>query len=201
MSISTAKLLIVEDDPFIRSSLDQVFTAIGYRVKTAEDGLSALAAIREQVPDILLSDLNMPGMSGFELLSVVGRRFPDVRAIAMSGTFTGNSVPPGVSADAFYQKGSGMTALLRAVEAPRVRKYASGDRRPEPIWIQKSGQNALTEESVTMACPECFRTFPQAIGGTPSMILDTSCIYCGGLILYAVVEPMSPLTPAARLQV
>ena len=53
----------------------------------AEDGFSALAEIRKEVPDILLSDLNMPRMSGFELLSVVRRRFPSIRTIAMSGAF------------------------------------------------------------------------------------------------------------------
>jgi CheY-like chemotaxis protein len=196
MSLGKPKLLVVEDDPSTRSSLDRVFREIGYDVKSAQDGLSALAAIREQVPDIVLADLNMPRMSGFELLSVVSRRFPDVRAIAMSGAFSGNAVPPGVSADAFYEKGSGMEALLRAVEAARVRKYAPADRC-RPIWIQKSGQNALSDESVMVACPECFRTFPQAVSGTAGMILDTSCIYCGGPILYAVVEPMRPSAPLA----
>jgi len=198
MSDWKPNLLIVEDDPSIRSSLDRVFTDIGYSVMTAEDGLSALAVIREQVPDILLSDLNMPRMSGFELLSVVSRRFPDIPAIAMSGAFSGNTFPPGVSADAFYEKGSGMEALLKAIEAARVHKGAPNPR-PRPIWIQKSGQNALNEEFVMMACPECFRTFPQAITGTASMILDTSCIYCGGLILYAVVEPIGASKMAAAL--
>jgi CheY-like chemotaxis protein len=83
------KLLIVDDEVSLRSSLSQIFTTFGYSVRSAEDGFSALAAMRNEIPDILLSDLNMPGMSGFELLSVVRRRFPAIQVIAMSGAFFG----------------------------------------------------------------------------------------------------------------
>ena len=76
-------ILIVEDDESVRRSYADVFSYLGYGTRTAPDGLAALIEIREKVPDILLSDLNMPAMSGFELLSVVRRRFPSVYLIAM----------------------------------------------------------------------------------------------------------------------
>src|ERR1700721_2828454 len=95
-------VLIVDDEPSIRMSLSCVLAEIGYHVRTAEDGLSALAEMRTEVPDILLSDLNMPGMSGFELFSCVRLRFPEMKTIAMSGAFCGNEVPSGVAADGFY---------------------------------------------------------------------------------------------------
>jgi len=58
-------LIIVDDEPSIRESLSHVLTEIGYRVRSAEDGFSALREMRHQVPDLLLTDLNMPNMSGF----------------------------------------------------------------------------------------------------------------------------------------
>ena len=64
-----ARFFIVDDEESIRMSLSHVLSEMGYRVRTAEDGFSALAELRKEIPDILLSDLNMPGMSGFELLS------------------------------------------------------------------------------------------------------------------------------------
>jgi CheY-like chemotaxis protein len=93
MSFNREKLLIVDDEPSIRISISQVLAEIGYRVRSAEDGFSALREIHRESPDIVLSDLNMPGMSGFELLSVVRRRFLAILVIAMSGAFSGNEVP------------------------------------------------------------------------------------------------------------
>jgi len=76
MPCTKEKLLVVDDEPEIRSSMSLLLAEIGYRVRCAQDGFSALRELRKKIPDILLSDLNMPGMSGFELLSVVRRRYP-----------------------------------------------------------------------------------------------------------------------------
>ena len=64
----------------------RLLVSAGYEVSKAEHGFSALLQLRRDVPDLILSDLNMPQMSGFEFLSVVRRRFPDVLVVAMSGT-------------------------------------------------------------------------------------------------------------------
>lgn len=185
-----ASILIVDDEELVRTSIAEVLTFLGYRTRSAADGLSALIQLRQEVPDILLSDLNMPEMSGFELLSIVHRRFPHIYVIAMSGMFTENQIPPGVTADAFYTKGGGVRELLKVVEARSLQNREHGDT-PQPIWVQRNGHDASGGEFVTIACPECFRTFPQAINGTAKLILDTSCVFCQGRILYAIVEPRS----------
>ena len=100
------KLMIVDDELSIRTSLSQSFSEMGYCVRSAESGRSALLKIQQGLPHILISDINMPGMSGLELMSCVRRQFPSIRVIAMSGAFSGNCVPPGVDADAFYEKGA-----------------------------------------------------------------------------------------------
>ena len=117
MSPNTLNLLVVEDEAALRTSLSQIFGAIGHRVRCAEDGFSALSELGLEVPDVILSDLNMPGMSGFELLSVVRQRFPAIRLVAMSSAFPQGGVPPGVVADAFYQKGNNLVSLLQIVES------------------------------------------------------------------------------------
>ena len=192
MANSSARILIVDDEPSIRISLSHALAEIGYRVRSAEDGFTALQEIRQQMPDVLVSDLNMPGMSGFELLSVVRRRFPGIHAIAMSGAFSGDEVPSGIAADAFYQKGSSMGALLRIMGTPpdMGRRVAPRSGATDPIWIQRNGQNALGEGYITIACPECLRTFPQATGSSICQIHDTICIYCRSSIHDAIVEPL-----------
>ena len=90
-----ASILIVEDEEPIRTSLAEILKVLGHRVRCAADGMAALVEINQEIPEILLSDLNMPGMSGFELLSAVRRRFPAIRVVAMSGAFSGHQVPDG----------------------------------------------------------------------------------------------------------
>lgn len=114
------RLLIVDDEPSIRTLLAEALTRSGYRVQSCAGGLSALSTIRQEIPDVLLSDLNMPGMSGFELLAVVRQRFPGIKTIAMSGAYSGNDMPAGVVADAFYGKGTNFHALTQILDAMAV---------------------------------------------------------------------------------
>jgi CheY-like chemotaxis protein len=186
------KLLIVDDESSIRTSMSLVLTEIGYWVRSAEDGFSALAELRKELPDILVSDLNMPGMSGFELLSVVRRRFPWIQTIAMSGAFHGDEASSGVAARAFYQKGSSLGSLLMILEAlPRPERMTpSQPAASAPIWIQRNERDPFGAACVTIACPECLRSFPQPLGGSISRMRETDCIYCRAPIRYAIEEPV-----------
>jgi CheY-like chemotaxis protein len=199
MPHAQAKLLIVDDDPSLRISLSHIFTELGYSVRSAEDGFSALFEIRQEIPDIILSDLNMPGMSGFEFLSVVRRRFPGIHVIAMSGAFSGDCIQPGVAADAFYEKATGLNSLLQIVEAMThpERPTIQLPSRLAPIWIQSNGHDPSGEAYVMIACPECLRTFPQVLGKAISPIYETACVHCSSLIHYAIVQQMNPASPQA----
>jgi CheY-like chemotaxis protein/DNA-directed RNA polymerase subunit RPC12/RpoP len=196
MPCEKARLLIVDDSQLIRTSISHLLSEIGYSVRSAQDGFSALRELRKEIPDILLSDLNMPGMGGYELLRVVSRRFPSIQVIAMSGAFSGDEVPSGVAADAFYQKGSSMGALLRIVESLRLteRRAPLPVRIAAPLLIQRNESDTSTEAHVTIACPECLRTFPQSLYGSGSRERTTNCIYCGSSILYSVVDPLNQTT-------
>jgi diguanylate cyclase (GGDEF)-like protein len=69
-SVATAggeHILVVDDDPFIARLLEIELRATGFQVSTAGDGKQALDQIRERVPDLVLSDVMMPDMDGFEL--------------------------------------------------------------------------------------------------------------------------------------
>jgi CheY-like chemotaxis protein len=192
MPNTNAKLLIVDDEQSIRTSLSLVLGEIGYCVRTAGDGLSALAELRNDVPDILLSDLNMPAMSGFELLAVVRRRFPSVQTVAMSGAFFGDEVPSGVAADGFFQKGSSVAGLLKVIDGlPRPDRMADNHATAtEPMWVQKSGQSNPNEASVTIACPECLRSFAHTYGDSDCDVRTAHCTHCNGLIHFFLVDPV-----------
>jgi len=73
-------------------------------VLLAADGFEGLIALKQSLPDIIISDLSMPNMNGFEFLSVVRRRFPVIPVIVISGEFCSKTVPESVLADAFLPK-------------------------------------------------------------------------------------------------
>ncbi|MGA2349348.1 MAG: response regulator [Terracidiphilus sp.] len=188
-------LLIADDEPSVRHSLSQVLVEIGHNVRCAEDGFAALREIRSEVPEVLISDLNMPGMSGIELLSVVRRRFPTIRTIAMSNSFSGDEVPSGVAADAYYQKGSSILSLMRIMETlPQEERQAHRrTNRSATVWIHRNSHEPSQDAFVTITCPECLRTFPQTLS-SGHLKRKTDCIYCGSAIRYAVV-PQAERTP------
>jgi signal transduction histidine kinase/DNA-binding response OmpR family regulator len=64
-------VLVVDDDPNIRSLLQQELTEAGYRVRLAEDGRKALTLIREETPGLVILDVMMPEMNGFDVAAVL----------------------------------------------------------------------------------------------------------------------------------
>ena len=103
---SQSQILVVDDDWGVRETLTLLLIRAGYQASAAENGIEALQQIQKQAPTLLLCDLEMPGMSGFELLPIVRSRFPKMAVIAMSGSYADGALPEGVMADAFYCKGA-----------------------------------------------------------------------------------------------
>ena len=70
----TAKILIVDDEPLIRDALAFKLKRDGYYVETADDGEKAIAILDQKNFDIIISDIMMPFVSGFELLKILKER-------------------------------------------------------------------------------------------------------------------------------
>ena len=105
-AVSKRQVLVVDDDPSVRDSVARLLASAGYDVASAEDGFGALLQMRNAPPDVIISDLNMPGMSGAELLAVVRQSFPQILTVAMSGAYgDSDELPPEVIADGYYPKG------------------------------------------------------------------------------------------------
>jgi CheY-like chemotaxis protein len=117
MHTRKARILIVEDDVQLRHLLCTILEQAGYMVRPAADGFAALEEMRTESPDVLLSDLYMPGMSGFELLAIVRHHFPATRLVAMSSAYSGEDLPNEIVADAFYPKATDIAGLLQIMEA------------------------------------------------------------------------------------
>jgi CheY-like chemotaxis protein len=187
-------LLIVDDEVATLSLLRQIFTQRGFNVRTAEDGFAALRIIRDRVPDVLLSDLNMPGMSGFELLSVVRRLYPAIHVIASSGAYSGTSVPHGSAADGFHEKASGIAHLfdLMATGSLRDHTAALAGRTQTPLWVDLELRLPFESNYVLINCPQCLRAFRQPIDEVNPHLREATCRHCNGAVAYALAMAIKP---------
>jgi CheY-like chemotaxis protein len=120
MANAQIRLLVVDDESSLREAVSATLLAHGYDVVAAKDGLDALDQLTRSLPDVIISDLKMPRMSGFELLAVLRQRFPHVPVIATSGEFWGDKLPVEVPADAYLEKGNYTAKQLYATIAGLV---------------------------------------------------------------------------------
>jgi DNA-binding NtrC family response regulator len=81
-------LLIVDDEPVILKALRRVIRDDGYRVLTALEGEEALRLVSSELVDIVLSDIDMPGMNGLDLMVRLRRNYPRIVRLLLTGRAT-----------------------------------------------------------------------------------------------------------------
>ena len=193
------RILVVEDELSLRQMAQVLLQAKGYEVLCAEDGFEGLLALKRSLPDVIISDLRMPNMNGFEFLSVVRRRFPSIPVIVISGEFTGLNVPESVLADAFLPKGGYRPEALFAkieqflIELPTRPRVGKPPRAA--VWVKNSG------DMVAVTCTDCLRTFP--VLNAAKGVNEVPCDFCPSLIRFELIEGRSgdELIRPADLQV
>jgi len=195
------RILVVDDEPSVRESLQSLLTDVGYEVSTAIDGFDALLRLKTFVPDVIISDLNMPQMSGFELLSVLRRRFPEISVAAMSGAYdSGELVPGGVIADAFYAKGRHHPKELLRVIAELIQTSAersvTHQKQSAPVWIPRNGKDSNGVPFIVLTCTECLRSFPlSVVREDVEEIQITPCLFCANPVRYIIDFSLTVRSP------
>ncbi len=82
---STGTILFADDDVAIRDSLCQELLDIGYKVAIASNGSEAIALVKKQHFDLALLDINMPEISGFDVLTFIKQHDPATKVIILTG--------------------------------------------------------------------------------------------------------------------
>lgn len=181
------RILVVDDEPLIRQTSALVLEEQGYEVRTAEDGFAALSELHQSLPDLIVSDLSMPKMSGFEFLAVVRRRLPQIPVIAISGEYSGTEQTAAI-ADAYFNKGSYTPEELFA----RISELLEdGPPRPPiekpesaPVWIPRNGSG-----NVMITCTECLRSFSvpeKQLTSTKTKVKEVRCEFCDVLVQVSI---------------
>ena len=194
------RILVVDDEAVIRELFLRVLQKEGYEVTTAEDGFDALLKLKNFSPAVIISDLNMPRMSGFEFLSVVRRRFPNISVIANSGAYASSAVPTGVLADAFHAKGEDdpetLINMVAALIATSNAQATAHQDATAPVWIPRNGKDSNGVPYIVITCTECLRSFPLNVTAEQSPeVLETPCLFCSNTVKYIIDFSLSVSSP------
>ena len=149
-----AKILLVDDESGILESLGILFRGEGYEVLTSHTGKDALAQLAHDKPDLVITDIRMPGASGLDVLSFAKEVDPELPVILMTAQASLQSAVKAVNEGAYYylQKPFSNDELLaicrRAVEARQLKvenlalkreiRRRSGDSENRPIGGSKT---------------------------------------------------------------
>jgi DNA-binding response OmpR family regulator/two-component sensor histidine kinase len=160
------RILVVEDDIGIRETVSEILTQEGYAVRTAPDGLTAWEGVKENPPDLILSDIRMPGQDGFSLLARL-RESADlagVPVIFLTALAGADELRRGMEsgADDYLTKPFEPEVLVRAVRARLAR------RRAQELGV------ARFRESVAQMLPHELRTPLVSVLGFSELLLHES---------------------------
>ena len=127
--IRTVHILVIDDDWRVRAALADILRAVGHRVDVAANGEDGLLRFAERRYDVVLTDVMMPGIDGWEVARVVRHARPDVGVVLLSGMLSEGESPPaehGVGAATLLAKPVTLDALQTAVERAVVHPAIGG---------------------------------------------------------------------------
>ena len=183
--ISPNSVLLVDDDPSIREILSIELEEAGFKAQQAEDGIAGLVKLRDELPKVIISDLQMPRMSGIEFISVVRRRFPSIPVIVLSGSIP-SEFPGEIKPDLCFEKSARqIPELLQAVH-DLVRKTPDCADFPQVVTTPVRTRPGFAGYFI-LTCTDCLRTF-RATSTPENKRVDRTaiCTYCEARVPYLV---------------
>jgi CheY-like chemotaxis protein len=190
--VSPNRVLLVDDDPSVRNLLSRQLERAGFETRQAEDGIDGLGQLRMELPQVIISDLQMPSMAGMEFVSVVRQRFPFIPVIVLSRSVP-NEFPAEAQPDAWFEKGAlNINELLRTLrglirKAPQHADFRQAMTAP----VQTS---PVFAGSVSLTCPDCLRTFwAMNIPENKTVERAAVCTHCQAHVPF-LIESLAPRT-------
>jgi two-component system, OmpR family, KDP operon response regulator KdpE len=133
---SKKRILVVDDEPQISRVLRTALTGSGYEVRTAEDGHAGLRSAREWQPDLVITDVSMPNMTGIELCGQLrAESAVPIIVLSVKGEERTKVEALDAGADDYVTKPIGMDELLARVRRNLARVHPSEDASRRKIEI------------------------------------------------------------------
>jgi two-component system alkaline phosphatase synthesis response regulator PhoP len=135
MTETTRRILVVEDDLSILAGLSMNLRFEGYEVLQAQDGRTGLARALDEAPDLVVLDLMLPELNGFEVLKELRQRGRDTPVVVLSakGMETDKILGLNLGADDYVVKPFGLQELLARIKAVLRRRYPTAGAAPPPV--------------------------------------------------------------------
>ncbi|OUS23422.1 DNA-binding response regulator [Thalassotalea sp. 42_200_T64] len=146
--MTTKHLLLIDDDQELAELLNEFLASEGYQVSCCFDGISGLQQAKTQLYDLILLDVMMPGLSGFELLKALGgKHHTPILMLTAKGDDTDRVLGLELGADDYLAKPYNPSELLARIKAilRRVEIIQNKDKKPALEYNQVLLKNATRE--------------------------------------------------------
>ncbi len=155
-----SRIVVVDDDPSVLEAFQQLLSDSGHRVETLTTGGEALSSCETRLPDLVITDLCMPGISGLELVRTVRGRWPRLPVILMTGHGTMETAIEATKLGAFdyYLKPFDPQAMLDAID----RSLESG--RLMGRHVELNPRNAVENRDAIIGVSRPMQEVFKAIG-------------------------------------
>jgi CheY-like chemotaxis protein len=188
---SANSVLLVDDDPSMRELLSSRLEAAGFEARQAEDGIDGLVKLRDELPGVIISDIQMPRMSGLEFVSVVRHRFPSIPVIILSGS-SPVELPTESEPDVWFEKGTLQIQQLLQTLHDLVRKTPDRANVPQVVSTPARTRSCGAGQFV-LTCPDCLRRF-QVMSSSDNKTVERTavCTHCEAHVPF-LVESSEPV--------
>ena len=183
------RILVVDDEPSIRKFLRANLEAKDYEVLTAMDGAEALRTIEMELPDLMILDIMMPKMDGFEVCRQL-REWSQIPIIMLSarGDESDKVKCLELGADDFITKPFGASELIARVRAVLRRTEAAGTIPTQPTFTSGDLQISFAQRQVTVAGKEVKLT-PTEYSLLQEFVLNAGKVLTHRMLLRKVWGP------------
>lgn len=175
-----ALILVVEDEDAIRGNIIRLLSLEGFETLAAADGNAGLDQARARVPDLIISDVNMPGMDGFALLAAVraDSALATTPVVLLTALDDRSSMRRGMTggADDYLSKPFTRTELLDAVEAQIRKKARVEERINSGLAALEARLRASFADHIGGKQPASFALELPPAGGDPGQTLQATVL-------------------------
>jgi two-component system KDP operon response regulator KdpE len=175
-----AKILVIDDEPHLVKLVRSNLEAQHFKVITAMDGMSGLAMVEKEGPDLVILDIMLPGMDGFDILQKI-REFSSVPVIMLTAKDQDVDVVKGLQlgADDYVKKPFSVHELLARVEAVLRRAAPGDDVQARPPFVVGDFAMDFQQRKITVRGKEI------KVGPTEYKLLSQLVRNAGRVMLHA----------------